>query len=265
MVSFIFCKFERLVMFQPLLDAFVESMHLPTPSKQPLVVLLPKCLGNSIAQFKVLPFYHILNQQYDLVLHDNLNRPCDIAFEMCYGPLRWNLRLQIPQKCIGYSQENERIDMNIYDFGMGFDDMTFLDRYLRMPNYYPYLFKLFWLLLSYRDTPLRIDSSVIARYQETYPTEFLRYFRNLVFHLDNLIDHPDHKDSHSPFYAFLHGSSFPAAYPSLNALLEGQVDFFKREFASFVASNPNAPMRNSAYQALCAYRSVAGGGGYSTL
>ncbi|WP_240329637.1 glycosyltransferase family 10 domain-containing protein, partial [Helicobacter suis] len=49
-------------------------------------------------------------------------------------------------------------------------------------------------------------------------------------------------------------------YPTLDALIREQTDPLKRDFASFVASNPNAPMRNACYQELNLYRPVASGG-----
>nr|WP_104729230.1 glycosyltransferase family 10 [Helicobacter felis] len=54
--------------------------------------------------------------------------------------------------------------------------------------------------------------------------------------------------------------SFFATYPHLNALAREQKNPLERDFASFVASNWEAPMRNASYQKLNDYRPVAGGG-----
>uniref|UniRef100_UPI001F099FFD glycosyltransferase family 10 domain-containing protein n=1 Tax=Helicobacter pylori TaxID=210 RepID=UPI001F099FFD len=53
---------------------------------------------------------------------------------------------------------------------------------------------------------------------------------------------------------------FKENHPNLCAVVNGKTDPLKRGFASFVASNPNAPIRNAFYDALNSIEPVAGGG-----
>ncbi|WP_205436016.1 glycosyltransferase family 10 domain-containing protein, partial [Helicobacter suis] len=209
-------------MFQPLLDAYLDSMWLPQiESKPPLNLAIAYFWSEDHLQgFKEHLFYYILNSAYDINLSSTL--PCDIVFETVPNlDGKQGLILNFPQKRIGYIGENMRINFDIYDFGMGFDDLTFGDRYLRVPLYY---LNLWW-------------------------------YAHIVT-----------KNLHSPFVRLPHEENIPSTcsfkdlYPTLDALIREQTDPLKRGFASFVASNPNAPMRNACYQELNAYRPVASGG-----
>nr|WP_104749072.1 glycosyltransferase family 10 [Helicobacter cynogastricus] len=65
---------------------------------------------------------------------------------------------------------------------------------------------------------------------------------------------------HLPLNSTCTKISFADKYPHLDALAREQKNPLEREFASFVASNWGAPMRNNFYQQLNEYRPVAGGG-----
>ncbi|WP_121020761.1 hypothetical protein [Helicobacter vulpis] len=210
-------------MFQPLLDAFVDSARLPLVSeRKPLTLGLSWWWGGVvITSFKTLCFDHILNSQYAITYATC--QPCDIAFGALYKPLSSEPILKFPQKRIGYTGENEHINFDIYDFGMGFDHLSFHERYLRVPLYYVSLWGYLCKLCAHVEPPFQVDMAKSLGITPTTP--------------------------------------FQAAYPNLSQLFKDQRDPLKREFASFVASNPNAPMRNAFYQHLKGYRPVGGGGG----
>ncbi|BCD69914.1 glycosyltransferase family 10 domain-containing protein [Helicobacter suis] len=220
-------------MFQPLLDAYLDSMWLPqTEIKPPLNLAICYFWSEDHLQgFKEHLFYYILNSAYDINLSSTL--PCDIVFETI---LNFNgkqrLILNFPQKRIGFIGENMRINFDIYDFGMGFDDLTFGERYLRVPLYYLNLWQFTQIVLSHSNSPFKVDVSKIYNFYKL-------------------------QDTNSKIQTQI---SFPNSYPTLDALIREQTDPLKRGFASFVASNPNAPMRNACYQELNSYRPVASGG-----
>ncbi|CRF46536.1 hypothetical protein [Helicobacter heilmannii] len=216
-------------MFAPLLDAFIESTHLPHPiQKKPLALGIKWYADHE--SFKWCLFYDILSHQYDLTLESE-NYTCflsvhhrsleDLAFI-----------LKIPTKRLVYMGENERIDLNVYDFGMGFDDLEFGDRYLRLPLYYQALCSLAKQINAYSNSPFQ---SVLTA--------------DISSHI-YLPHHPQ--------------DPFCTTYPQIDGLAREQSDPLKRGFASFVASNPNAPVRNAFYQELKHYHPVAGGGGCLT-
>ncbi|BCZ16800.1 hypothetical protein NHP190003_00820 [Helicobacter sp. NHP19-003] len=89
---------------------------------------------------------------------------------------------------------------------MGFDDLEFGDRYLRLPLYY----------------------------------QALHWFSQLTTN-----------------------PTFNTTHPQIDSLAREQSDPLKRGFASFVASNPNAPARNAFYKELNAYK--PGGGVFNTI
>ncbi|WP_104749076.1 glycosyltransferase family 10 domain-containing protein [Helicobacter cynogastricus] len=213
-------------MFAPLLEAFIDSSRLPPPppNKKPLVLWIRQ--GENEADFKDWLFYKILGQRY------NLSRaPNDYV---CYlGGHHRSLEelgriLKIPTKRIAYIGENERIDFNVYDFGIGFDDLEFNDRYLRVPLYYQAIWWCSEIAITCANSPFKQAK------------------------LENLAFGPS-KNS-TPI-------DFRTTYPQIDSLVREQSDPFKREFASFVASNINAPVRNALYQIFNTYKPVAGGGG----
>ncbi|WP_158654479.1 glycosyltransferase family 10 domain-containing protein [Helicobacter felis] len=214
-------------MFQPLLDVFVDSARLPhLQEKKPLRLGISWWHGDSIKNFKSWCFHHILSSQYEITYSTHPKEPCDIVIGASFmlegldKPI-----LSFPKKRIGYTGENERINFDIYDFGMGFDLLSFHERYLRVPLYYLSLWDRFYESCAHLDSPFQIDPQIVQTLKATPTTLF--------------------KDKH----------------PHIDALAREQSDPCKRGFASFVASNLNAPMRNACYQELCAYRPVAGGGG----
>ncbi|WP_199767208.1 glycosyltransferase family 10 domain-containing protein [Helicobacter salomonis] len=201
-------------MFQPLLDAYCASMHIdPQTHKLPLVVGFSHC-----PEFKEHGFEHILAQRYTLEYQTSPLKACDLVFGASFRLEGYHKKiLDFPQKRIGYTGENERINFDIYDFGMGFDHMHFHERYLRVPLYYLHLFKLYTLLDTYADLPFNFPQT--------------------------------------------HGViPFAHAYAHLDRCVREQLDLSARGFASFVASNSNAPERNRFYQELTAYRPISGGG-----
>ncbi|MGN8362337.1 glycosyltransferase family 10 domain-containing protein, partial [Helicobacter pylori] len=121
-----------------------------------------------------------------------------------------------------YTGENESPNFNLFDYAIGFDELDFRDRYLRMPLYYD---RLHHKAESVNDTtaPYKIKSDSLYALK---------------------------KPSHH----------FKENHPHLCAVVNGKTDPLKRGFASFVASNPNAPIRNAFYDALNAIEPVTGGG-----
>ncbi|WP_121021932.1 glycosyltransferase family 10 domain-containing protein [Helicobacter vulpis] len=203
-------------MFAPLLEAYSASRCLsPQAHKPPLVVGLSHC-----PEFSAHGFEYILSQAYQLRYQNSPFEPCDIVFGASFRLEGYHKKiLDFPQKRIGYTGENERINFDIYDFGLGFDHLHFHERYLRVPLYYLHLFKLYAVLCVHQDSPFLL---------------------------------PDSPPLHAPPFAH--------AYPNLDACAREGCDLNRRDFASFVASNSNAPERNRFYQELNAYRPVAGGG-----
>ncbi|MBH0277276.1 fucosyltransferase, partial [Helicobacter pylori] len=72
-------------MFQPLLDAFIESA--PIKKKLPLNLPPPPPLKIAVAnwwggaeEFKKSALYFILSQRYKITLHQNPNKPSDLVF-----------------------------------------------------------------------------------------------------------------------------------------------------------------------------------------
>ncbi|WP_158655707.1 hypothetical protein [Helicobacter cynogastricus] len=217
-------------MFQPLLDVFVDSILLPhSQEKKPLKLGISWWHGDTINNFKHWCFDYILNSQYEITYSTHPKEPCDIVIGASFMLEGLNKPiLSFPQKRIGYTGENERINFDIYDFGIGFDLLSFHERYLRVPLYYLSLWDRFYESCAHLDSPFQINPQIVPTLKATPTTPF--------------------KDN----------------YPHIDALVREQSDLCKRGFASFVASNPNAPMRNACYQELCAYRPVAGGGGCLT-
>ncbi|WP_104759879.1 hypothetical protein [Helicobacter bizzozeronii] len=226
-------------MFQPLLDVFAHSTHLPqAPQKKPLRLSLK--WYRDLEDFKGWCFYYILNSHYDIRFTDK--NTCDLFLR---GFLFDDKELiECTKLRMMFMGENARIDFNLYDFGMGFDDLNFHDRYLRVPLYYPSLWMFFKLAMS-PNSPFQIDESIQRAFYALAP--------------DKSPDCPYSESAH-------HGSitlnaSFSGNYPHLHALASNQSDPTKRAFASFVASNPKAPVRNAFHQLLNAYRPIGGGGG----
>ncbi|MFP6310157.1 fucosyltransferase, partial [Helicobacter pylori] len=69
-------------MFQPLLDAFIESasikkkLHISYP---PLKIAVANWWGGT-KEFKKSALYFILSQHYTITLHQNPDKPADIVF-----------------------------------------------------------------------------------------------------------------------------------------------------------------------------------------
>ncbi|WRE90942.1 fucosyltransferase [Helicobacter pylori] len=210
-------------MFQPLLDAFIES----APIKKKLPLNLPP-LKIAVAnwwggaeEFKKSALYFILSQRYTITLHQNPNEPSDLVFGSPIGSARKILSYKNTKR-VFYTGENEVPNFNLFDYAIGFDELDFRDRYLRMPLYYA---SLHYKAESVNDTtaPYKIkDNSLYA------------------------LKKPSHQ--------------FKENHPHLCAVVNDESDPLKRGFASFVASNPNAPIRNAFYDALNSIEPVAGGG-----
>ncbi|RKV25526.1 fucosyltransferase, partial [Helicobacter pylori] len=83
-------------MFQPLLDAFIES----APIKKKLLISFPP-LKIAVAnwwggaeEFKKSTLYFILSQHYTITLHQNPNKPSDLVFGTPIGSARKILSYQ---------------------------------------------------------------------------------------------------------------------------------------------------------------------------
>ncbi|WP_158653528.1 glycosyltransferase family 10 domain-containing protein [Helicobacter salomonis] len=232
-------------MFQPLLDVFADSVHLShSQEKKPLKLGVSLWYGDAIKDFKSCCFDYILNSQFTITY--STCEPCDIVFGASFR-LEGLSRpiLNFSQRRIGYTGESERINFDIYDFGMGFDHLIFHERYLRVPLYYTHLWTFLKLAIMSPDSPFKVDE----RTKQAFYKNYLELNSNYQY------------TEKAPHCTITLNASFKDNYPHLYLLAKNQSDPLQRGFASFVASNPNAPMRNACYQELCAYRPVAGGGG----
>ncbi len=212
-------------MFQPLLDAFIESASIEkmaSKSPPPLTIAVANWWGDEeIKEFKKGILYFILSQRYTITLHRNPKKPADLVFGSPIGSARKILSYQNTKR-VFYTGENEVPNFNLFDYAIGFDELDFRDRYLRMPLYYD---RLHHKAESVNDTtaPYKLKD-------------------NSLYTLK--------KPSHH----------FKENHPHLCAVVNNESDPLKRGFASFVASNPNAPKRNAFYDALNSIEPVTGGG-----
>ncbi|MGL2357076.1 glycosyltransferase family 10 domain-containing protein, partial [Helicobacter pylori] len=174
-----------------------------------------------IKEFKKNFLYFILSQRYKITLHQNPNKPSDLVFSNPLGSARKILSYQNAKR-VFYTGENEVPNFNLFDYAIGFDELDFNNRYLRMPLYYD---RLHHKAESVNDTTapykLKPDSLYALK-----------------------------KPSHH----------FKENHPNLCAVVNDESDPLKRGFASFVASNANAPIRNAFYDALNSIEPVTGGG-----
>ncbi|RKV19544.1 fucosyltransferase, partial [Helicobacter pylori] len=174
-----------------------------------------------VEEFKKNILYFILSQRYKITLHRNPDKPADIVFGNPLGSARKILSYQNAKR-VFYTGENEVPNFNLFDYAIGFDELDFNNRYLRMPLYYD---RLHHKAESVNDTtaPYKLkDNSLYA------------------------LKKPSHH--------------FKENHPNLCAVVNDESDPLKRGFASFVASNPNAPKRNAFYDALNSIEPVTGGG-----
>ncbi|WQV58310.1 fucosyltransferase [Helicobacter pylori] len=214
-------------MFQPLLDAFIESASIEkitskSPPPPPLKIAVANWWGDEeVEEFKKNILYFILSQRYTITLHQNPNKPSDLVFGSPIGAARKILSYQNTKR-VFYTGENEVPNFNLFDYAIGFDELDFNDRYLRMPLYYAHL---------HYEAELVNDATSPYKLQP-----------------DSL--YTLKKPSHH----------FKENHPHLCAVVNDESDPLKRGFASFVASNPNAPIRNAFYDALNAIEPVTGGG-----
>ncbi|GAA8049949.1 glycosyltransferase family 10 [Helicobacter pylori] len=214
-------------MFQPLLDAYIESapikkkLHISSPPP-PLKIAVANWWGDEeVKEFKKNILYFILSQRYTITLHRNPDKPADIVFGNPLGSARKILSYQNAKR-VFYTGENESPNFNLFDYAIGFDELDFNNRYLRMPLYYD---RLHHKAESVNDTTAPYKLKDNSLYTLKKPTHHF-------------------KENH----------------PNLCAVVNDESDPLKRGFASFVASNPNAPKRNAFYDALNAIEPVTGGG-----
>ncbi|WRE31403.1 fucosyltransferase [Helicobacter pylori] len=212
-------------MFQPLLDAYVESTSIEkmaSKSPPPLKIAVANWWGDEeIKEFKKSVLYFILSQRYTITLHQNPNEFSDLVFSNPLGSARKILSYQNTKR-VFYTGENEAPNFNLFDYAIGFDELDFNDRYLRMPLYYAYLhYKA--ELVNDTTSPYKLQPDSLYALK---------------------------KPSHC----------FEKNHPNLCTVVDGKTDHLKRGFASFVASNANAPMRNAFYEALNSIEPVTGGG-----
>ncbi|MGL2673685.1 glycosyltransferase family 10 domain-containing protein, partial [Helicobacter pylori] len=188
----------------------------------PLKIAVANWWGDEeVKEFKKNILYFILIQRYTITLHQNPDKPADIVFGNPLGSARKILSYQNAKR-VFYTGENEVPNFNLFDYAIGFDELDFRDRYLRMPLYYA---SLHYKAESVNDTtaPYKIkDDSLYA------------------------LKKPSHH--------------FKENHPNLCAVVNDESDPLKRGFASFVVSNPNAPIRNAFYDALNSIEPVTGGG-----
>ncbi|MFP6110337.1 glycosyltransferase family 10 domain-containing protein [Helicobacter pylori] len=212
-------------MFQPLLDAFIESASIEkmaSKSPPPLKIAVANWWGDEeVKEFKKSALYFILSQRYAITLHQNPDKPADIVFGNPLGSARKILSYQNTKR-VFYTGENEVPNFNLFDYAIDFDELDFRDRCLRMPLYYAHL---------HYEAELVNDTTAPYKLKD-----------NSLYALK--------KPSHH----------FKENHPHLCAVVNNESDPLKRGFASFVASNPNAPIRNAFYDALNSIEPVTGGG-----
>ncbi|WP_100976028.1 glycosyltransferase family 10 domain-containing protein [Helicobacter pylori] len=211
-------------MFQPLLDAFIESASIEkiTSKSPPLKIAVANWWGDKeIKEFKKSALYFILSQRYAITLHRNPDKPADIVFGNPLGSARKILSYQNAKR-VFYTGENEVPNFNLFDYAIGFDELDFNNRYLRMPLYYD--------SLHYKAKLVNDTTSPYKLQPDSLYT----------------LKKPSHH--------------FKENHPNLCALINNESDPLKRGFASFVASNPNAPKRNAFCDALNSIEPVTGGG-----
>ncbi|WQV93762.1 fucosyltransferase [Helicobacter pylori] len=212
-------------MFQPLLDAFIESTSIEkmaSKSPPPLKIAVANWWGDEeVKEFKKNVLYFILSQRYTITLHQNPNEFSDLVFSNPLGSARKILSYQNTKR-VFYTGENESPNFNLFDYAIGFDELDFRDRYLRMPLYYDRL----------HHKAERVNDTTAPYKLKTDSLYALK------------------KPSHC----------FKENHPNLCALINNESDPLKRGFASFVASNANAPIRNAFYDALNSIEPVTGGG-----
>ncbi|MGL2559712.1 fucosyltransferase, partial [Helicobacter pylori] len=125
-------------MFQPLLDAFIESASIEKMASKspPLKIAVANWWGDEeVEEFKKSVLYFILSQHYTITLHQNPKKHADIVFGNPLGSARKILSYQNTKR-VFYTGENEVPNFNLFDYAIGFDELDFRDRYLRMPLYY---------------------------------------------------------------------------------------------------------------------------------
>ncbi len=176
---------------------------------------------NGPKEFKASVLYFILKQRYKIILHSNPNEPSDLVFSNPLEQARKILSYQNTKR-VFYTGENEAPNFNLFDYAIGFDELDFNNRYLRMPLYYASLhYKA--LLVNDTTSPYKLQPDSLYALKK-----------------------PSHK--------------FKENHPNLCVLIHNESDPLKRGFASFVASNANAPKRNAFYEALNSIEPVTGGG-----
>ncbi|KAA6498012.1 fucosyltransferase, partial [Helicobacter pylori] len=82
-------------MFQPLLDAFIESAPIKKmPLSYPPLKIAVANWHNGPKEFKASVLYFILKQRYKIILHSNPNEPSDLVFGSPIGSARKILSYQ---------------------------------------------------------------------------------------------------------------------------------------------------------------------------
>ncbi|MCQ2708182.1 fucosyltransferase, partial [Helicobacter pylori] len=86
-------------MFQPLLDAFIESASIEKMASKspppPLKIAVANWWGDKeVKEFKKNILYFILSQRYTITLHQNPDKPADLVFSTPIGSTRKILSYQ---------------------------------------------------------------------------------------------------------------------------------------------------------------------------
>ncbi|MCQ2730622.1 fucosyltransferase, partial [Helicobacter pylori] len=103
-------------MFQPLLDAFIESASIEKMASKspPLKIAVANWWGGA-EEFKKSTLYFILSQRYKITLHSNPNEPSDLVFGSPIGSARKILSYQNTKR-VFYTGENEVPNFNLFDY-----------------------------------------------------------------------------------------------------------------------------------------------------
>lgn len=82
---------------------------------------------------EIMAFYHILRAHYNVIVTDSWE-DADYIFFSCFGDGHWSVTQDKIK--IFFTAENITPDFNTCDYAIGFDWLSFGDRYLRLSNFY---------------------------------------------------------------------------------------------------------------------------------
>ncbi|AFI04154.1 alpha1,3-fucosyl transferase [Helicobacter cetorum MIT 00-7128] len=223
-------------MFQPLLDAYIESCAIDKVSHKPLLNIAvanwadffadlfdsyKKAKEEEDKHFRGSVLYFVLSWHYNIT--KDANKPIDLVIGTPNGHTRKIFSYK-ETKRLFYTIENQAPDFNLFDYAIGFDELEFNNRYLRLPLYFDTLHRLAELCANDSTSPYKLKSN-------------------------------------NPYFQNKPTNHFKTNHPNLCSVVNEEIDPFKREFTSFVASHKGCLVRENFHDALSSVGAIAGGGG----